>query len=417
MYEFMFPQAILDSVSNEEKIFFISNQISRKRAVNLARVISFVGFTGLILFLGVELDFSFLIINFFSNLFTSILSIILISIPFGASYFMGRIFSHKNYFLITNERIYILSKEGSIETVERLDFKSLIAFDLTRQLLDNKNHGTITLFFQNKHVRRLKNIPDFTQFQKRFESILYNYSKIQETYINIRQKLGASFPLKLNISGSIFEATRKSLIRNYFALILTPIITTIIILVIILVISLEIIIPYIVGFGGFMGVIFTMVPISNIVLIRKRRSSQDEVLIVEKDKIFLDANQDRVVKFNAEISLHFTKVLKPGNVVPEWTENTNAVLINPSYDSNEGILFGPIDKSPDFFQLILIHLVIWKGDNNLLLNEQELKQIAESNASTLQRASLQEVKRPNGSWDLLFCQRGKESTYTENASI
>lgn len=388
----MIPQALLDSVSNEEKIIFISSQISRKRAVNLARVISFVGFTSLILFMGVELDFSFLIINFFSSPFTSILSIVLISIPFGASYFMGRIFSHKNYFLITNERIYILSKVGSIETVERLDFKSLIAFDLTRQFLDNKNYGTITLFFQNECMRKLKNVPDFKQFQKIFESILYNYSNIREKYSNEEQKLGASFPLKLYISGRIFETTRKSLIKNYIALILTPVIAAIIISVLIFLISLEMITPYIIGYGGFMGVLFTMVPISNIVLIRKRRSSQDDVLTVEKDKIFLNTNQDRVIKFNAEISLHFMKVLKPGNIVPEWTENTNAVLINPSYDSNEGILFGPIDDSPEFFQFLLIHLVKWKGDNSLLLNEQELKQIGKSNASILQRASLQEEK-------------------------
>ncbi|MEJ2248571.1 MAG: hypothetical protein P8Y97_02790, partial [Candidatus Lokiarchaeota archaeon] len=401
------PKELLESIPEDENILYFSNKLINKRVSKLRKaafiiltVGLFVGFYSLILSLlipdWIEGDF-----GVFDIMMLTIPFVVLMLIPFILRTMINS--SRKDtYLLLTNKNIYIYvyNYEGKSQFVEQINYKSIVGLEYYKKILNDKgDFGNLKIILENKQnnsgfvrspeddiytpIYDLKNISYFSEFQRLFESILYEFGGFDENWFELNEELNLTLPKEFNVSGEqLDEIERRCKKLVYYGIGIPLICFTVLLLVIFgvnsgiellldsgfsIVYFLVIVMAPIIGVGGLLGPLFERRKMKN------RSSPIYSTLILQEDKIiYKKHNLNEEINLNERIIINPIKIYKPEHRGIKWGYNTDGFLIKPSYNSDQEIIFGPNENFSNNYSFLFHYFIIWKNKEGLLIKKEVL---------------------------------------------
>ncbi|TFF88111.1 MAG: hypothetical protein EU550_01905 [Promethearchaeota archaeon] len=404
------PEELVESVPEEEMILFVSNNLDNKRVKKIRQFIYVVVDLGFFIIL-----LSIIIIPSFPDWIQGdfgFLDLFLILISIGVLVFFSfllrmMVISTKKdmYFLITDRSFYLYNYkyEGKSQFVEKFELTSIIGLEFDKYILNDKgDYGNLKIILKTPAIEsdktyflkeedtytpiyQLKNIPNLSEFQKKFESILYEFGNIRENWIELEEGSNVSLPKEFQISQERLIDVKKRGKRQIYYAIGIPLISMIAFLCILfleasgilfslidetisfIIHLLGIILGPLIAIMGFIG------PLMERREIQKRTCRLDANLIIQDNYIIhRNNNSSKKININELTNVKHAKIKNPYNKIVNWEENIDGVLIQRSYDSEEQIIFGPIDNFSQKYAILFNYCILWKANNGLLLKKGEL---------------------------------------------
>lgn len=407
------PKELMSNISKDEMILYTSDNLINKRLRKIEKVF-FVILSVAITAFFYSIVAKTLISDWLEENFGP-LDILLFLLPLIGAVgfpflFRSMINTHKKdeYLLVTNKKLYIYrySYERKSQTMQVVDLNSIIGFTYKRGRFNEKgNFGTLEIIWSEFNERDinvfgkndshtptylLKNIPNFTQFQKLLESILYSFGGIQEKWEEVKNSLEWRIPMRFHISENKLKEINKRRKKLLYYIFLIPLICGMIFIALLSFTDISMMISSltespIVFVMYFIGLYFTPtfgagIPLTMIYerkKIKKRSESIHSKLIIQNDKIIHENNNKKTI-FSDKIPLgkstflSFCKIKKPFDKSIRWGENVDGIVIRPSFDSKNQIIFGPIDNFSKIYKAIFYYFLSWKMKNGLLYQREDL---------------------------------------------
>lgn len=380
---------LISSISEEETIIYQSNLLKNEKIEKYWNVISSIVTISLALFF---LTLTLQIFDYpnweeiFDSLPFAIGITVAVVIVFPLIFkLIKRSFRQDVSFIITDKNLHLslYKYEDQIEWIEKISLENIHSVVFKKRLWDqDEEHGTVDIIKNDKNlpIYTVKNIPDFLNFQNLFESILYHFGdQDKDKYID-----GLYRP-NFTISPENYEKISKRKLKLTGLLLISPLIGSgisfgIASFMFIILGSLEdfnlldiffseIFLIYAILFNliCFFAILFEKLKMKH------RMIGPHSELHIKSSKFLLKSPENvQELSFGKFTCLEQLKILKSGESITEMDDEIDGIRIRKSFNSDERIIFGPLENFIDNFQSIFWYLLEWKANNNLLFSKKRL---------------------------------------------
>jgi hypothetical protein len=404
------PEELISTVSEDERILFISENLITKRMKKKRRKKLILEILICIIILysvpGGYIIWEMINGYFYFFSYCIFLLIPLVGVLMLPLYFKSGFNKTKNdkYILITDKAFYINTYvyEGKNESVDKIELNSIIDLIYEKEKYDDKNKvGNLTIIReilldnsvkdQRSKAKRYLSfhtihfIPEFEQFQVILESILLEFGNIRERWDHLKNSANIEFPIQFQVSEEKLYGINKKLKIYSIIIFILSVGSIIWSSIFVFLIIKEFLFPsedqimYLVMFFLLLPIIPSIV-IAFILKMRQEMElmkiaglgEESKLIIDENDIILKEKNKIMKISIGKLTNISYIKIKNPFDDISKWKESVDGIMIRPTHSSEKQIAFGPIENVSYLLSLIFYHIIIKKGENGFLYSKSQL---------------------------------------------